>query len=460
MPHPPRLLKLVWPLFLELGLGMAVSLIGTALAARLSDEAGAGFALANHVFATLFMLFRVIGAGISVVLTQCLGSQRRDQADAVARAALGAATWIGAAAAVMALVGARGMLGLVNAPAEVLVVAVPFLMTLAPCILLDAWNASMASVMRSHLHAREALFVIITMHLVHLLLAVPLMRGWGPVPALGLPGYALAMLGARFLGVALHLLLWKVRLGLVPTRRDWWHPPRRQLAAILRIGLPGAAENLSWRLCFMASVAAAGHMGAQALATHAYVMQVMYWLLLFGAATGLAVEIVVGHLIGAGQLHEAHQLVRKALGRGIVVSLCLALLAALAGRHLLGLFTEDAEILRNGALLLWLTVLVEPGRTFNLVVINALRAAGDARYPVIAGTGSLLLVLAGGSWLLGVHLGLGLPGLWLAYACDEWIRGLLMWRRWAKQAWVPHARATHRALRRDRHDGDVNLAAA
>ena len=45
--------------------------------------------------------------------------------------------------------------------------------------------------------------------------------------------------------------------------------------------------------------------------------------------------------------------------------------------------------------LLWWTVLLEPGRTFNLVVINALRAAGDARYPVYIGTWSMLIVMAG-----------------------------------------------------------------
>lgn len=69
----PRLFSLAWPLFLELCLGLAVGLIGTVLAARISDPAGAAFALANHVSATLFILFRIIGAGISVVITQALG---------------------------------------------------------------------------------------------------------------------------------------------------------------------------------------------------------------------------------------------------------------------------------------------------------------------------------------------------------------------------------------------------
>jgi Na+-driven multidrug efflux pump len=66
---------------------------------------------------------------------------------------------------------------------------------------------------------------------------------------------------------------------------------------------------------------------------------------------------------------------------------------------------------------------------------------------VAVGSVSMLIVLAGGSWLLGIHFGWGLPGLWIAYAADEWIRGLLMWRRWATLGWLPHARAVRRRLR-------------
>ena len=155
---------------------------------------------------------------------------------------------------------------------------------------------------------------------------------------------------------------------------------------------------------------------------------------------------MVGHLIGAGRLHEAHRLVRRALVRGLVVSVVVATLAALAGPWLMAGFTQDAEIIAAAVTLLWWTVLLEPGRTFNLVVINGLRAAGDARYPVVAGALSMGVVLAGGSWFFGLHLGWGLPGVWLAYAADEWLRGLLMWRRWSRQKWVPHARASRRRL--------------
>ncbi len=444
----PRLLSLVWPLFMELWLAIALGMVGTAMAARISDPSAAAFALAIQVSATLFVLFRVIGAGVSVVLTQSLGAGRRAAADAVALAALGASSWIGGLTALAALLGAAPLLRLLNAPAEVLPLATPFLQALAPALLLDAWNASMSSVMRAHLRAREALVVVVLMQITHLGLALPLMLGWGPIPALGLPGFALALALSRSLGLCLHLLLWRARLGLVPRWRDWWRLPGPELAAVLHIGLPGAAENIAYRLCFMVSVAVAASLGATVLATQAYALQLMGFVMMFGIATGFAVEIVVGHLIGAGRLHAAHSLVRRALARGLVVSLVVATAAALAGPWLMGRFTQDADIIATGSTLLWLTVLLEPGRTFNLVVINALRAAGDARYPVVAGAASMLLVLAGGSWLLAVYFELGVVGLWIAYALDEWIRGLLMWRRWSTHAWVPSAKAAHRRLRK------------
>jgi len=290
------------------------------------------------------------------------------------------------------------------------------------------------------------LLVLVAMHVCHLALAIPLMLGWGPVAALGLPGYALALMLSRMLGLALHLLLWRYRLGIHLKPSDWWRLPRPELSAVLHIGLPGAAENIAWRLAFMASVAAAAELGAAALAAQAYVLQVMAGVMMFSIASGLTVEIIVGYLIGAGHLRAAHQIVRRTLLRGVLAALLIAALAALAARPLLGWFSSDPEIIASGNVLLWLTVLLEPGRTFNLVVINALRAAGDARFPVMAGALSMLLVLAGGSWLLGVVFGWGLPGVWLAYAADEWIRGLIMWRRWQALAWVPHARRARKQL--------------
>ncbi len=71
-----------------------------------------------------------------------------------------------------------------------------------------------------------------------------------------------------------------------------------------------------------------------------------------------------------------------------------------------------------------------------IVVINALRATGDARFPLLHGgsspCGGLPFPWPG---FLGMHQGCGLVGIWLALACDEWVRGLAMFWRWRSRRW-------------------------
>ena len=72
-----------------------------------------------------------------------------------------------------------------------------------------------------------------------------------------------------------------------------------------------------------------------------------------------------------------------------------------------------------------LTMILEPGRSFNLVIINSLRAAGDVKFPVYIGIASMWGVSVPLAYVLGIQLDLGLVGIWLAFTADEWLRGLL-----------------------------------
>jgi Na+-driven multidrug efflux pump len=242
---------------------------------------------------------------------------------------------------------------------------------------------------------------------------------------------------SRVLGLAVHLALWRWRLQLVPRGADWWTLRWARSAGAAHRPAPGAAENVAYRIAMLMSMTVVAGLGVPQLATHSYASQVMNVIVLFCVALGFACEILVGHLIGAGHLHEANRLVRKCLAWGLGVSTCIALAAAITAPWSLRLFTSDPAIIASAGTLLWLTVLLEPGRTCNVVVINALRATGDARFPVMAGALSMLLVMAGGSWLLGVYFHLGLVGVWMAYAADEWLRGLIMAARWLRLGWVP-----------------------
>ena len=83
-PSRPHIFTLAWPLLIELVLAVAIGIVGTSLASHLSDTAGAAFAVAHQISVTLFLLFRIVGSGIGVVITQSLGGGQRARADKVA----------------------------------------------------------------------------------------------------------------------------------------------------------------------------------------------------------------------------------------------------------------------------------------------------------------------------------------------------------------------------------------
>ncbi len=430
---------MAWPMATELLLGIAVGLVGVALASRVSDAAAAAYGIGNTLFAVFFIVFRIIGAGVSVVITQRLGAGDRAGADRLARAGLGASLWLGLGVALLLTAGAGPLLRLLGTPAEVLPLAEPYLRVLTLALGLDALNALMGAVLRAHLHVRRALLIALATHAVHLLACLPLMRGDGPLPELGLSGFALAMVLSRIVAIALHRRGWRDHLRLVPRAADWWRWQHGVLAPALRIGVPGAAENIAYRLAALVVTAVVAHLGTSALAAHAYALQLGALLILGSLSLGLAAEILVGHDIGAGRIELARKRVRTSIRWGLMLSIVSALLLALLGPRVVGLFTRDPAVLQLAVTLLWIGVALEPGRALNLVYVNALRAAGDVRWPVAVAALSMSVVMAGGAWLLGNVMGLGLIGVWIALVADEWLRGLAMAWRWHGGAWQARA---------------------
>jgi putative MATE family efflux protein len=442
----PRLNAVAIPILGEFLLGYTVVMAGLWLASHTSDGAAGSLGLANQVLETLSVVFRVLAIGMGVTITQLLGAQQQEGARQTALSGLGACTWGGVVVMAVLLLGNDVILDVLNAPEEILPLLSPYLQLLAPAALLEGYNLTMAAILRAHLHVKDSLKVMVAMHTTHIALAVPLMLGVSHWDGLGLYGYAVAFMLSRALGLWLHLVLWRRRMSLQPTARNWWVLQTRMLAPVLRVGVPGASYEMGYRLAFLVSLSATARLGVGALATHSYTLQLLRYVVLISLSIGWACEIMVGRLVGAGQFSQIRALVKKGVRNGLVASGLLALGAALAAPWLMRMFTKDPQVIAAAQTLLWIGIALETGRVFNIIVTGALRASGDVIYPVVASAGSIALVLGLGSYLMGRNF--GLPGIFIAYAADEWVRGLLMMARWHWLGWLPHAQATLRRVRK------------
>lgn len=435
----PRLLTLAWPIFIEQSLRVLTGAVDTFMVSHIADDAVAALGVAHQVVVLCIILFMFVAIGSSVVVTHCLGGGDREGARQIGGTAIAVNTWLGIVASVSIFLFAEPILHFLRMPPALMIYAKPFLMIMGGTVFIEAMNTAMGSILRAHAHSREVMFVSVGQNVVNLAGNCVLLFGLFGAPKMGVAGVALATVISR---VAACLALWwmlRRHTQVRVTWRDYFAVSRERLARILHIGLPAAGENLSWWLGFMTVTSFAARLGPQALATQSYVGQITMFVILFCSSIGMANEIVVGHRIGAGEFDEAYHELMKNLRRSLALVAGVACVIALASPWLMAAFTKDEAIVTAGILLLRMGLILEPGRTFNIVVINGLRATGDARFPVLVGLCSMWGIWVPGAYLLSIHFGLGLPGILIAQTIDEWTRGILMYRRWKSKAWLVHA---------------------
>ena len=435
----PQLLTLAWPIFVEQGLRVLIGTVDTFMVSHLGDAAVGGVGVAMQVVILFVILFAIIGIGSSVVITHHLGAKDRAGADRISITAIATNTWIGVVASALVWLLADPMLQLMSLPAESMAFAKPFLVLMGGTLFLEAMNVSISSILRAHTHTRDAMYVTIGQNVLNVIGNCLLLFGLCGFPKLGVLGVAISGVVSRVAAcIALWILLeWRTHLKL--RVRDFFAIQRSKLGSILHIGLPAAGEHTSWWLAFMMITRFCAEMGGSALATQQYTMNIIRWVILLNVSIGLGTEIMIGHLIGSGQFEEAYHGLLRSVRLGMRCAIGGAILLAVTAPWLLGAFTRDPVIITTGVLLLRMGLVIEPGRVFNVIVINSLRATGDARFPVFVGLAVMWGVWVPLSWLLGVKLGWGVPGIWCAMACDEWIRGLLMYWRWRTWKWLPSA---------------------
>lgn len=436
---PLSLLAISWPIFVEQALRMLIGTVDTFLVSHVSDNAVGALGIAHQIVILFLMAFNFIGIGASVVITHHLGARDRAGADRITTNAIAVNTWLGAIVSIGVFCFAAPMLRLMHLPEHLMVYAVPFLTLMGGTLFMESMNMSIAATLRAHGHTRDAMFVTAGQNVVNLVVATILLFGWFGAPQMGVIGVALASVFSRCCAcIALWILLDR-RTHLRLRARDFISIDWKKVGRILHIGLPAAGENVCYWLALMTVTTFTARLGGTALAIQSYTMQIQWVVMVFSFALGLGTEIMIGHLVGAGKFDEAYRQLLRSLRTGFIVSTTSILIVAAIGPLALGIFSKDVAVIAGGTLLLRVAILLEPGRVFNIVVINSLRATGDVGFPIKMAVLSMWCVWVPLAWLLSLKLGLGLLGIWIAMATDEWLRGILMYRRWKSRRWLKYA---------------------
>ncbi|WP_078548337.1 MATE family efflux transporter [Litchfieldia alkalitelluris] len=430
------LFAITWPIFIETMLHLLMGNADTLMLSQYSDDAVAAVGVSNQVLMLIGVLFGFIATGTSVLVSRSLGANSFKEASQIAVVSIVSNILVGLVIGVVLVFFASEIISMMGVSSNLNSEATLYLQIVGGCIFLQSAIMTMGAILRSYRFTRDAMYVTLAMNVINIIGNYLFIFGMFGLPVLGVTGVAISTILSRFIGLAIIvIILYKRIRPTLPFSYVFKRFPHLELKRLLEIGVPSAGEHLSFNGSQLVITSFIVMLGTEEMTTKVYAQNIGMFVLLFSIAIGQGNQIIIGHQIGAKQFDPAYKRCVHSLLIAIGITSIVGLILYLFSKPILTLFTANENIIATGSVLLLLTALVEPGRSFNAVVITSLRAAGDVNFPVFIGILSMWGVSVPLAYILGIHFEFGLVGIWCAFIVDEWFRGVLMLWRWRQGKW-------------------------
>lgn len=430
------LTKLVVPIFIETLLIMMLGAVDTIMLSQYSDESVAAVGVVNQIVMFAFLIFEVINIGTSVLCSQYLGAKLHDKMIQVVGVSLVLNIVVGLAVSCILHFGASYLLNLMGLRPELLQYGIGYMEIVGAFAFFQAISLTISASLRSANKAIYPMLVTVLVNIMNIAGNYILIFGKFGLPALGAEGAAISTSVARGVSmVVLFIILFRKHIPKFPI--VLFRPfPWIELKNLLKIGIPSAGENMSYSFSQVVITYFINILGNNALATRTYTVNIVMFVYLFAIAMAQGGAISIGHLVGQDKIRAAYLLGKYVMRLSILVSLILSCLWAVFGHTIFSMLTNNEEIIRLGVTIMTIDILVEIGRAVNIYATNALRSAGDVNFPFYLGVIVQWSVSVGLSYLLGIHWGWGLVGMWIAFLLDENIRAIVFVKRWNSMKWA------------------------
>jgi putative MATE family efflux protein len=421
---------LAWPIFIEMLLQFLLGTADTLMVSRISDDAVAVIGISTQLFNAINILFAAVASGAGVLVAQKLGAKKEEHARTVGLLGVKICIGIGLALSVFLYFGAASIARLLQLPEQLVPLGTIYMSTVGCGIVFMAAMAIFSSVIRNTGNTRSPMYIAIGMNIVHVLMNYVVIYGAFGFPVLGLEGVAYSTTISRFLGAAALFFVYRHAFTRKLEWRDIKVFDKPLFRETMKLSWPLGVNMSSWCFTQLIIYALIAMIGATELSARTYMNTLESFCFMIGFSVSLAGQIRISHLYGAGQYSAANRCTFQVLWIGLAIVQANAVLLYLFGREAIGIFTKDPGIITLCVSLLALNLLLQPSKMLNMAIGGALTGIGDTRFIMISGTISLWLLAAGLSYYLGILLGLGLIGVYIAMISDELVRGVLVLYRW------------------------------
>jgi putative MATE family efflux protein len=442
-PHPDaplsmnrQLFLLAWPSLIENMLQTALVFVDLVFVGQLGPDAIAGVGLGAQLAFLLQVLFMGLAVGNTALVARYIGAKDKPEAEHIAKQSLLITAVLSVFIAVIGYVTSAPLIDAMGATPEVTKIGGGFMSVVSIFAIALGVMFVGGGTLRGSGDTFTPMLITGAINVINIVLDYLLIFGNFGFPNLGAVGSAVATSISRVIGAGLILYV-LFRRGSVLKLPFWsgWHFHRDAVARIINIGGPTAIEQVVFQVGFIVFSAIAVNLGTADLAAQQIAFNIAGFSILPAFAFGVAGMTLVGQNLGAKNPERAEASAYQALKSGMVWMVLMGAGFFIWRSWLVGLYTNDADVQRLGEMCLTFIAFAQPFQCLSIVWGQALRGAGDTRATLLYTFIGIWVMRVGLGYVLGIGLGWGLLGMWIAWYADFVARALLVLFRFRAGKW-------------------------
>ena len=196
----------------------------------------------------------------------------------------------------------------------------------------------------------------------------------------------------------------------------------KRIKEIYKVGLPASAESLLWQLSAIIITRVILSYGDASFAAHQLGLQAEAISYMPATGLGVAATSLIGQALGAGEENLAKTYFKKIMRLTLLVTLIPVGMFFLIPQQIMSLLTSNAEVIRLGAIYLFLMGLVQLPQNASGVMLGSMRGAGLTKQPMfiaMAGIWGLRVPL---TLILSTFKGFSITVIWSVICVDMMFR--------------------------------------
>ncbi len=413
------ILLLSVPMILEMAMESLFAITDAFFVSKISVDAVATVGLTESVLTLVYSL----GIGLSAAATAMV-SRRIGEGDREAAAHAGAQTILIAIAvslciAVPGYFFAGDILRLMARDQSVADTGTAFtrLMLTANLPILLLWMLN--GIFRGAGDATTAMRALWFANIINIILCPVLIFGWGPFPAMGVLGSAVATTTGRSVGVLYQL--WQLfRVGrIVRLRPAHFRFDGAIVRRLLSLATGSTGQYLIASASWVFLIYILGQISKEVTAGYTIAIRIVVFTILPSWGMANAAATLTGQNLGAGHPERAEKSVWRTAYFNMIFMAAVGVLYLLIAPQLIGIFTQEPEVLKAGTLALRILAGGYVFYGYGMIVAQAINGAGDTYTPTLLNFIFFWLVEMPLAWLLALYLGWGQTGVYWSIIFSE-----------------------------------------